>query len=73
LKVRWAAVDGFREHEARWNRIDELGIGDDPVGRAAEVVFETLIDHDVARMEHREYRCMSHHKLEPPRRHHRPG
>src|SRR5262245_3014669 len=32
LKVRWAAVDGFRKHEARWNRIDELGIGDDSVG-----------------------------------------
>ncbi|PEG35358.1 hypothetical protein CQY20_22045 [Mycolicibacterium agri] len=54
LKVRWAAVDGFREHEARWNRIDELGIGDDSVGRAAEVVFETLVEHDVARLEYRE-------------------
>ncbi|WP_133119205.1 hypothetical protein [Mycolicibacterium agri] len=54
LKVRWEAVDAFREQEARWNRIDELGIGDDSVGRAAEVVFETLIEHDVARMEYRE-------------------
>lgn len=54
LKVRWAAVDEFRKHEARWNRIDELGNGDDPVGRAAEVVFETLIDDDVARMAYRE-------------------
>lgn len=55
LKVRWDAVDGFREHEARWNRIGELGVGDDdPVGRAAEMVFETLIEHDVARMEYRE-------------------
>jgi hypothetical protein len=54
LKVRWTAVDVFRQREALWNRIDELGIGDDPVSRAAEEVFEALIDSAVARMEYRE-------------------
>lgn len=54
LKVPWAAVDVFREREARWDRIDQLGIGDEPVGRAAEEVFEALIDPDVARIEYRE-------------------
>jgi hypothetical protein len=29
-----AAVDVFREREARWDRIDRLGIGDEPVSRA---------------------------------------
>jgi hypothetical protein len=32
LKVPWAAVGVFREREARWDRIDKLGIGDEPVG-----------------------------------------
>jgi hypothetical protein len=44
LKVPWAAVGVFREREARWDRIDKLGIGDEPVSRAAEEVFEALID-----------------------------
>jgi hypothetical protein len=54
LKVPWAAVDAFREQEARWDRIDKLGIGDEPVSRAAEEVFETLIDSEIARIEYRE-------------------
>jgi hypothetical protein len=36
-----------------WDRIDQLGIGDEPVSRAAEV-FEALIDQDIARIEYRE-------------------
>jgi hypothetical protein len=54
LKVPWAVVDVFREREARWDRIDKLGIGDEPVSRAAEEVFEGLIDHDIARIDYRE-------------------
>jgi hypothetical protein len=54
LKVRWATVDAFREREARWDRIDELGMGDDPASRAADEVFEALIDGDIARMEYSE-------------------
>lgn len=54
LKVRWEAVDAFRAREALWERIDELGIGDEPVSRAAEEVFEALIPTDVARIEYRE-------------------
>jgi hypothetical protein len=54
LKVPWAAVGVFREREARWDRIDKLGIGDEPVSRAAEEVFEALIEHDIARIEYRE-------------------
>jgi hypothetical protein len=54
LKVPWAAVGVFREREARWDRIDKLGIGDEPVSRAAEDVFEALIDPDIARIEYRE-------------------
>ena len=54
LKVRWQAVDTFREAEARWARVDALGIGEEPVWWAADVVFETLIDPDIARMEYRE-------------------
>lgn len=54
LKVRWDVVDAFREHEACWNRIDALGIGDEPAYWAADAVFETLIDDGVARMEWRE-------------------
>jgi hypothetical protein len=31
LKVLWAAVDTFRDREARWDRIFDLGVGfDDP-------------------------------------------
>lgn len=54
LKVRWEAVDTFRECEALWARIEELGIGDEPVSRAADEVFETLIDTDIARIDYRE-------------------
>jgi hypothetical protein len=54
LKVPWAAVGVFRQREARWDRIDKLGIGDEPVSRAAEEVFEALIEHDIARIEYRE-------------------
>lgn len=54
LKVRWTAVGAFRQREALWNRIDELGIGDDPISRAAEEVFEALIESGIARMEYRE-------------------
>ncbi|MGD1255349.1 hypothetical protein ACKUT9_13995 [Mycobacterium seoulense] len=55
LKVRWTAVDAFRQQEARWNRIYDLGVGfDDPDGSAAEQVFEALIGNDIARMEYRE-------------------
>lgn len=54
LKVRWEAVDAFREREALWARIEELGIGDEPVSRAADEVFETLIDTDIARIDYGE-------------------
>jgi hypothetical protein len=54
LKVRWDAVAAFREHEARWDLIDALGIGDEPVYRAAEEVFYAVIDGAVARMDYRE-------------------
>jgi len=54
LKARWEAVDAFRDDEARWARIDALGIGDEPVSRAADEVFEALIDADIARMDYRE-------------------
>lgn len=55
LKVRWAAVDAFREREAQWQRIFNLGVGfDDPGEGAATQVFDALIDSDIARMEYRE-------------------
>ena len=54
LKVLWTAVDAFREREARWSRVEELGVGDEPVSRAADEVFEALVDQDIARMEYRE-------------------
>ena len=54
LKVRWDAVSAFREHETRWDLIDALGIGDEPVYRAAEEVFDAVIDGAVARMDYRE-------------------
>lgn len=55
LKVRWAAVDAFREREARWDRVFDLGVGfDDPGDGAANEVFDALIDRDIARMEYRE-------------------
>lgn len=55
LKVRWDAVDFYRQREAQWNRIYVLGPGvDDPAEHAAEEVFEMLIDSAVARMEYRE-------------------
>jgi hypothetical protein len=54
LKVLWA-VDSFREREARWDRIFDLGVGfDDPGDGAANPVFDALIDRDIARMEYRE-------------------
>lgn len=54
LKVRWDGVDAFRAYESRWDRIDALGIGDEPVHRAAEEVFDAVIDEAVARMDYRE-------------------
>lgn len=55
LKVQWEAVDAFREGEARWDRMFELGRGfDDPADGAASQVFDALIGSDVARMEYRE-------------------
>ena len=54
LKVRWDGVAAFREHESRWELIDALGIGDEPVYRAAEEIFEAVIDDAVARMDYRE-------------------
>ncbi len=55
LKVHWSRVEAFQQREALWDRMDELGIGDDPRFRAAEEVFEALIDDDaIARMEYRE-------------------
>ena len=54
LKVHWSGVDAFRHREALWDRIDELGIGDDPDYWAADEVFRALIGEGVARLEYRE-------------------
>lgn len=55
LKVLWEAVDTYRKREVEWDRIHALGPGvDDPGERAAEEVFEMLIDSAIARMEYRE-------------------
>ena len=55
LKVLWESVDGFRDNEAHWNRMAELGRGfDDPADATASEVFDALIARDVARMEYRE-------------------
>jgi hypothetical protein len=54
LKVHWSGVEAFQHREALWDRMDELGIGDDPHYWAAEEVFQALIGDDVSRMEYRE-------------------
>lgn len=54
LKVCWDGVEALRAHEARWDLINALGIGDELVYRAAEEVFDTVIDDAVARMDYRE-------------------
>lgn len=54
LKVHWSGVETFQHREALWDRMDELGIGDDPHYWAAEEVFQALIGDDVSRMEYRE-------------------
>ncbi len=54
LKVRWSGVEAFRHREGLWDRIDELGIGDDPKYWAADEVFRALVDEDVARLEYGE-------------------
>ncbi len=54
LRVHWSAVEGFRHREALWDRMDELGIGDDPRFRAAEEVYENLIDEAVSNLHYRE-------------------
>ena len=53
LKVRWSSVGEFLHREALWDRIAELGIGEDPRRSAAEQVFDTLIDSAIARMEYK--------------------
>ena len=57
LKVRWSAVGEFLHREALWDRIAELGIGEDPRRSAAEQVFDTLIDSAIARMEYNNSGC----------------
>jgi hypothetical protein len=55
LKTLWEFVDAFREWDAHWNRMFELGRGfDDPGDGAATEVFDALIPGEVARMEYRE-------------------
>lgn len=54
LKVCWDGVESFLAYEARWDLVNSLGIGDEPVRRAAEEVFDIVIDDAVARMDYRE-------------------
>ena len=51
LKVRWEAVDGFRERERLWERVFSLGVDEDgPLDTAAWQVFEKLIEPEIATM-----------------------
>ncbi|WP_141120246.1 hypothetical protein [Mycobacterium malmoense] len=51
LKVRWQAVDDFRERESLWERLISIGVNEDgPLENAAWEVFEKLIEPEVAIM-----------------------
>ena len=51
LKVRWEAVDEFRERERLWERVFSLGVDEDsPLDMAAWQVFEDLIEPEIAIM-----------------------
>lgn len=51
LKVRWEAVDKFRERERLWERVVSVGVEEDgPLDTAAWQVFEELIEPEIAIM-----------------------